>query len=184
MIELEQLDAKMLARSGYANTDGIGRHPLWMSQVALATHDIERLMQFYADVLGFKPYRVAELKDNAKADAIAGINGLDLLGGWFRLNSSPKVLEIWQYRSPETLPMQAARTPRSLGYSFVLDVEDAALQHERLKTLGVELLSDPVRLETAWQFYARDIDGNVFAVRQHLDPSTPLSARALDAVED
>ena len=181
MIELEQLDAKMLARSGYVNTETIGDHPLWMSQVALATHDIERLMGFYKDLLGFMPYRVAELKDNAKADAIAGIDNLHILGGWFRLNDSPKVLEIWEYKNPMTLEPSEARTPRSLGYSYVLEVDDAAEQHERMTTMGVETFSEPVAHGDGMRFYARDIDGNVFAIHQPNDPGGEHAVSALDA---
>lgn len=172
MIELEQLDAKMLKRSGYMNTEGIEEHPLWMSQVALATPDIERLMSFYENLLGFKPYRVAELMDNPKADAIAGIDGLDILGGWFRLNKSPEVLEIWQYRNPATAQPSGRRTPRSLGYSYVLDVRDVQRQYERFTKLGIKVFSKPLAVAGGLQFYAADIDGNVFAVRQRLDASS------------
>ena len=42
-----------------------------MSQVAIVTHDIERLMSFYERVLGFKPYRKGNYANTPKLDKIA-----------------------------------------------------------------------------------------------------------------
>ena len=35
-------------------------HSMWMTQVALVTHDIERLTNWYADIMAFMPYRTGD----------------------------------------------------------------------------------------------------------------------------
>lgn len=181
MIELEQLDGAILARAGYDPAWQDLGLSMWMSQVALATPDLERLMGFYQDVLGFKPYRLAELKDNVRADEIADIDNLHLLGGWFKMNSTSKVMEFWQYVNPTTPDIGDPREVTALGYSFSIEVADIQREYKRLSKLGVAFTSAPVKLGDFWQVYANDIDGNVFALRQAVNPESALSVRLLDA---
>ena len=124
MIELEQLDGKLLERAGYGGRGQDLDGNLWMSQVGLATHDIVGLMEFYQMVLGFKPYRYAHVNDNDRLDDIVDIDNVDLIGGWFKLNQASKVIEIWQYVSPETLEFTGQRAVTALGYSFSIEVGD------------------------------------------------------------
>ena len=180
MIELEQLDGEILARAGYDDNWKNLDAPLWMSQVALATHDIERLMEFYQMVLGFKPYRVAELSDNEKVDQIAGGKNLHLKGGWFKMSDTSKVIEFWQYLNPETPKYEGKRETTALGYSFSLEVADMDEEYKRLLDQGVEFVSEPVNFGDFRQVYARDIDGNIFSLREANDPESLLSVRKMD----
>lgn len=180
MMELEQLDVKVLSRVGYDKTWQDLGEVMWMSQVALATHDIDRLMDFYRDVLGFKPYRKAELSDNVRADEIANIDNLHIKGGWFRLNETSKVMEFWQYLNPVTPEFEGARKVTDLGYSFSLEVTDIEKEYQRLTDLGLKFVSKPVRLGEFWQAYTRDLDGNIFSLRQAVDVDSELSVRKLD----
>ena len=180
MIELEQLDGELLERAGYGgsgqNLDG----NLWMSQVGLATHDIEGLIEFYQMVLGFEPYRYAHVTDNPRLDDIVDIDNVDLIGGWFKLNQASKVIEIWQYVSPETLEFTGQRAVTALGYSFSIEVGDIQAEYRRLTSLGLDFVSEPVELDGFWQVYSRDLDGNIFSLRQAVDPQLRLSVRKLD----
>ncbi|MEM8497983.1 MAG: VOC family protein [Pseudomonadota bacterium] len=180
MMELEQLDADMLRKAKYDNTWKDIGHSMWMSQVALVSHDIERLMQFYQKVLGISPYRTAELVDNVKAGLIADIDDLHLLGGWFRMNERSKVIELWQYLNPLTAEFSGERRATDLGYSFALEVEDIQAEYQRMVALGVDFVSAPTKLDGSWQAYARDIDGNIFSIRQFIDVNSPYSVRVLD----
>lgn len=183
MMELEQLDGEILSRSGYDTTWKDLGIDMWMSQVALVTHDIEHLMNFYDGVLGFQPYRKAVVRDNARADQIVGYENSHVLAGWFRMNEAPKVIEIWQYVNPVTTEFKGERDVTDLGYSFSLEVGDIRKEYERLKELGLEFVSEPVQLGEFWQTYTRDVDGNVFSLRQAIDVESELSVRKLDIRE-
>lgn len=183
MIELEQLDGTILARAGYDPAWVEQNYSLWMSQVALATHDIDNLMGFYKTVLGFEPYRVAEVKNNPKADQIVGTDNMHAIGGWFRMNNASKVLEFWQYVNPETQSFTGKRDVTSLGYSFSLEVGDIQTEYKRLKAANVEFVSKPVKHGAFWQVYAHDPDGNVFSLRQAIDPDSDRSVASLDKTQ-
>ena len=180
MMELEQLDGQILANSGYDDTWSVRGDTMWMTQVALVTHDIDRLMNFYHAVLGYQPYRTAVLRDNAKADQIVGYEDSHVLAGWFRLSETSKVMELWQYLNPVTSEFTGKRNVTDLGYSFSLEVSDIQEEYRRLTDLGVEFVSEPVKLGEFWQAYALDIDGNIFSLREAVDPDTELSVRKLD----
>lgn len=183
MMELEQLDAAVLERSSYDNAWQDLGWDMWMTQVALATHDIERLMNFYQQVLGIQPYRFVEVSDKVRFDEIVDMDNLHMKGGWFRLSERSKVMEFWQFINPATPEFNGEREVTGLGYSFSLEVSDIQKEYERLTGLGVEFASEPVKLGDFWQVYARDIDGNIFSLRQVLDLESELSVRQLDAAK-
>lgn len=180
MMELEQLDGQILASTGYDTTWTDRGETLWMSQVALVTHDLDRLLRFYQAVLGYPPYRKAEVRDNPRADKIVAYEDSHVLAGWFRMSDASKVIELWQYINPLTTEFTSMRNATDLGYSFSLEVGDIQKEHDRLTELGVDLFSQPVRFNDFWQVYARDIDGNIFSLREAIDPDTELSVRKLD----
>lgn len=180
MFEMEQLDSVILERAGYDNSWRDRGYHMWMSQVAIATPDLESIMAFYQDILGFKPFRTGQYHSNKKLDDIANIDGLALDGGWFKLNDKSKVMEFWEFKSPATPPASGVKKPSSLGYSFSLEVGDIHAEYKRLKGLGVDIVSEPIMLGEFWQFYANDIDGNVFSLRQ---PVNPKSQYALVNIE-
>lgn len=179
MMELEQLDGTVLKRAGYDNSYTVQNETMWMSQVALVTHDIDRLMTFYQSVLGFKPYRKGEYSNNPKLDDIGDHDNLHLLGGWFKLNAQSKVMEFWQYKNPVTQPMKL-QTTTDLGYSYSLEVSDINAEYQRLKEQGVKFVSEPQLLGHFWQVFANDIDGNLFSLRQAANPEYHNSVRYLD----
>jgi catechol 2,3-dioxygenase-like lactoylglutathione lyase family enzyme len=181
MIELEQLDPTVIRRAGLDVVLDNDSENLWMSQVAIATHDIVELMKFYQQVLGFKPFRFTHVSDNTRLDAIVDIDNVDLYGGWFKLDKASKVIEFWQYVSPITTQAIDKRYPTSLGYSFSIEVSDIDAEYQRLKTLGLDFFSEPLQFDSFWQVYARDLHGNIFALRQAIDPKSPLSVTKMDA---
>ena len=180
MMELEQLDGQLLAHSGYNQAWSDQGYDIWMSQVALVTHDIDRLMGYYQQVLGFKPQRTGEYANNAKLDKIANFDGLALQGGWFRMNQKSKMMEFWQYKNPKTQQNTTIRQPGDLGYSFSLEVTDIQKEYRRLKALGVDFVSEPQLLGEFWQVFARDPDSNVYSLRQAVNPASTYSVHYFD----
>ncbi|MBU2677939.1 MAG: hypothetical protein KJP16_12750, partial [Gammaproteobacteria bacterium] len=75
---------------------------------------------------------------------------------------------------------KGARKVTDLGYSFSLEVTDIEKEYQRLTDLGLKFVSKPVRLGEFWQAYTRDLDGNIFSLRQAVDVDSELSVRKLD----
>ncbi len=180
MFELEQLDTQPLANSAYNSAWESEGHTMWMTQVALVTHDIERLTNYYAQIMAFAPYRYGDYQNNARLDEATDIDQVSLLASWFRMNDRSKTLEFWQYRNPVTQAYIGKRDVTELGYSFSIEVGDIQQEYQRMLGLGVEFISKPVLLGDFWQAYANDIDGNVFSLRQAVDPSSPYSVPQLE----
>ena len=65
---------------------------MWMTQVALVTHDIERLTNWYADIMAFMPYRTGDYEGHPRMAEVAGEPYLSLLASWFRMDSAPRPL--------------------------------------------------------------------------------------------
>ncbi|GAC12582.1 VOC family protein [Paraglaciecola chathamensis] len=180
MMEMEQLDDKLLARSGYDPVWKTLNYNLWMSQVALVTHDMEALMSYYQDVLGFKPYRVVALEERPALDDLIDIDNSSVLGGWFKMNEKSKVMEFWQYREPVTPKNTTVRQPTDLGYTFSIEVADIQKEYKRLKSLGVDFISEPQLLGEFWQVFARDPDSNIYSLRQVVNPNSTYSVNSFD----
>lgn len=180
MIELEQLDFERLG--------GDPRNPewieqgldLWMTQVALVTHDIERLTDYYAEIMAFSPYREADIADRVRFDDVTDVDDVILKASWFRMNARSKTIEFWQYDNPVTKPLSGNRSSTDLGYSYSIEVGDIQIEYRRMRNLGVNFVSEPVLLGDFWQVYANDIDGNVFSLRQALDINSPYSVPQLE----
>jgi catechol 2,3-dioxygenase-like lactoylglutathione lyase family enzyme len=180
MIELEQLDFSMLGGDP-RNPEWIEQDlDMWMTQVALVTHDLERLTDFYAKIMDFDPYREASIADRDTFDAVTDIDSLALDVTWFRMASRSKTLELWEYVKPVTPALAGKLDSTALGYSYSIEVGDIQSEYSRMFDLGVEFVSEPVLLGEFWQVYANDIDGNVFSLRQAVDPNSPLSVPQLE----
>lgn len=180
MFELEQLDPEPLAvvpNKGRWISQG---HSMWMTQVALVTHDIERLTLWYKQVMAFAPNREGDFSNHARMDDVINYDNLSLKASWFKMDSTCKTLELWQYRSPETHAYSGKRLVTGFGYSWSIEVGDIQSEYARMIDLGVDFVSEPVLMDDCWQVYAHDIDGNVFALRQWLDVESPYSLLKLE----
>ena len=71
-----------------------------MTQVALVTHDIERLTGFYEKIMAFAPYRKGDYVDHPRMMEIADEPAMSLMASWFRMNKRSKTIELWEYRVP------------------------------------------------------------------------------------
>ena len=180
MFEMEILDAGPLSEvpaKGQWIEEG---QSSWMTQVALVTHDIERLTNWYEKILAFAPYRKGEYENHPTIMEIAAVDELALKSSWFRMNERTKTLEFWEFNIPETGVYQGKRGVTDFGYSYSIEVGDIQAEYARMQDLGVEFISAPVKMEDYWQVYANDIDGNVFALRQWLDANSPYSVPNLE----
>ncbi|MBL6804660.1 MAG: VOC family protein [Pseudomonadales bacterium] len=180
MIELEQLDPGPLQSGAYNERWAEKGYNSWMTQVALVTHDIVALTDFYEKILAFSPYRDGDYVNNVRMGEITGIENLSLLASWFRMNERSKTIELWQYRNPVTEKYSGKRGVTDFGYSFSIEAGDIHAEVARMTKLGVEFVSAPVKLGDFWQVYAHDIDGNVFSLRQAIDTDSSYSIPQLE----
>lgn len=134
--------------------------PSWLGHVAFATHDLPRLVAFYAALMGVEPQFSPRLRHNENYDHVTGLVGVDVRAAWVRGRNL--ALEFWQYLNPETVARADDRPVSSLGYSHVaFEVEDIDAAFARAVALGARPHGPPEDLGLAKAAYLRDPDGNV-----------------------
>jgi catechol 2,3-dioxygenase-like lactoylglutathione lyase family enzyme len=152
--------------------------PAWVTHVANVVHDRDQMVDFYERVLATPAHRRIEQENRPKLDAIAGIDGLSIKGGWFRVGNME--LEIWQYARPQTPPPGTPRRLDEIGYnSFAFEVEDLEAATARLRSLKVPLVGPVVRIDGWVMQHARDPEGNLFALVANGGGNPALSVRRL-----
>lgn len=173
MLELEQMSDFVIGLT--IGKSWAKKHSLWMTQVAILSPDISKLIDFYEMVLGIAPYRVGLYGDNPAFAEVANLDSLAFHGAWFMLDGRGKKLELMQYESPHATPNTLTqKNPTDLGYTYSLEVLDIQKEYKRMQEAGVNFLSSPQQLGHFWIVYANDVDGNVFSLRQALDPAYSL----------
>ncbi len=177
MLELEQLDTSVLLKDG-RTLPWIAEHPMWMTQVALITPDLTRLVEFYRNVLGIAPTREGTYANHPRLDDIVNIDSIALKATWFTMDGHGKMLELMQYIKPATAEMKP-RLPTDLGYTFSLQVSDIQTEYARLSAMGVYFFSEPKLLGGFYTVFARDIDGNIFSLREPTDEKSMYSLENL-----
>jgi catechol 2,3-dioxygenase-like lactoylglutathione lyase family enzyme len=141
---------------------------VWLGHIAIATPDIDRLVDFYSQLLGTKPYSRADaIKNSPKLDAIANIDSLKLRGAWFRTGNM--ILEMWQFDNPRTPPATQETPFIQVGYQQIaFEVGNIEQEFQRLKGLGFKFLSSsPIQSETETGLFLRDPDGNLLQLFQY-----------------
>jgi len=152
--------------------------PLWFSHVALVSPDIDRLVDFYENLFGFKPNRRSNKVTGPRFDEVIDFDETYIRAAWF--DTSNMILELWQFVNPVT-PEPGAPLPfEKIGYTkFAFEVSDIDADYKRLVESGVQFLSEPVQTEESTEVYARDPDGNLFSLIQ----PAPGSAISIDELK-
>lgn len=179
MLEMEQMSntvIRLMIGKKYAE-----KNPMWMTQVALMSPELPKLIDFYEKVLAIEPYRVKSYAGIPTMDAIANMDSVELESGWFALDTQGKKMELMQFTSPIATPHKKKRRVTDLGYTFSFEVEDIEKEYQRMTEDGVEFISSPQPLKHFITAMAYDVDGNVFSIRQVIDPDSPYSLRSLTA---
>jgi catechol 2,3-dioxygenase-like lactoylglutathione lyase family enzyme len=160
MFEVEQFDAPPFDAQ------------VWIAHVALVSPDIDRLVAFYAGLLGVEPYRRVNKVAGPRIDEVTGLDSVHVRAAWFNVDNM--VLELWEYLTPRTPEPTAVRSLDVTGYQrFVFEVGD--LEHEvaRLAESGVDMIGAPTGTDDSAGrcAYARDPDGNLFGLLELPDGS-------------
>ena len=152
--------------------------PIWLSHVALVSPDLDRLVDFYQELIGFEPTRRSDKVTGPRFDEVADYDEIFIRAAWF--NMTNMILELWQFINPET-PKAGAPIPfEKIGYNkFAFEVSDIQSDYNRLVESGVPFLSAPVQTDASTEVYGRDPDGNLFSLIQ----PAPDSGNSIEALK-
>lgn len=154
---------------------------MWVSHVAHASPDLDRLSAFYTAVFGVAPHnRLAGLK-GPTFDKTSGLDGVVVAGSW--INLANITLEFWQYDSPKTTAATAPRPVTAPGYSHVMyEVGDLGNEMRRVSAAGGVIASKVEVAGGRRTVFARDVDGNLFGLVETPagDPASMAGLKAAD----
>ncbi len=151
--------------------------------VAISTPDLDRMVRFYTDVVGFEPVMETEWRDRPLVDRMIDLD--DSAARQVMLRAGNAHLELFEYTAPEPVAARPERNPADHGYTHLcLDVTDIDAEHARLSANGMTFSSTPPTVEEMGggpgrlrAIYGRDPDGNIVELQEVLDPSLPFALK-------
>jgi glyoxylase I family protein len=138
-----------------------------LHHVAIATHDAERMLVFYRDVLGLEVVIDYTWRDdNVVADRITALHGSS--ARHIMLRKGNAYFEIFQYFSPPPAQGDPARRVCDPGITHLcFDVVDLDSEYERLSKAGMAFHCQPQDVGPGVRTtYGRDPDGNVIELQE------------------
>ena len=117
---------------------------LSVDHINLVVSDLERSVDFYTNVLGFRETQRAEL-EGEWIETIIGLETVKASVAYVVSPAGQPRLELLQYHSPIGDGFQANSIPNTLGLRHLaLSVDNIDSAVQRLREAGTELLSRPV----------------------------------------
>ena len=150
-----------------------------LHHAAIATHDIDRLVAFYRDVIGFELVTSGAWDQGvAQIDAMVGLPGSSAKTAMLQAGNS--FLELFEYQTPRGAPADANRPVNDCGFTHVgLNVTDIEAEFERLSKLGMRFHHSPVDFGAGLRAtYGRDPDGNVIELVEVKQSNHPFRLAA------
>ncbi len=119
-----------------------------VDHINLVVSDLERSVDFYTNVLGFRETQRAEL-EGEWIETIIGLKTVKASVAYVVSPAGQPRLELLQYHSPIGDGFQANSIPNTLGLRHLaLSVDNIDSAVQRLREAGTELLSRPVIVPT------------------------------------
>ncbi len=142
--------------------------------VAISTPDLDRLLGFYRDLLGFEQVMETEWpKGTTQIDKVLGLT--DSSGRQAMLKAGNACIEVFEFDSPEPAPMDPQRPVSDHGHTHLcLDVVDIQSVYDKLVAAGTEFHAPPQDFGGVRATYGRDPDGNVFELQEVLQADDPI----------
>jgi catechol 2,3-dioxygenase-like lactoylglutathione lyase family enzyme len=140
---------------------------------AIVTSDIDRMIGFYTEALGFETIFRSNLDHGTSVDQILGVSAsarmaVLTLGNCF--------LEIYQFLSPRTEESPAGKVYERGYRHLCLDVTDIDAEYHRLRKAGVAFTTAPKTVGShSKATYGYDPDGNIFELLEHLGEDNFMS---------
>jgi len=151
-VYIHDSDANVLELEGvpYAPADQIP----WLAHVALVTSDIQRLGDFYQQLLKGDSAGGQPIGPHPRYDEVLALSDVRVIPRWIK--GANLTVELWQFLHPVTIPLPP-RTPHHLGYhSLCLEVTDLTTSVAHALECGAQLITDGD--SDAW---LHDPDGNL-----------------------
>jgi glyoxylase I family protein len=143
-----------------------------IQHTAISTGNMERSLEFYRDLLGFKVVMDAtwELGTRASANAQQIMELEDVSTRAVMLSLGTSLLELFEFESPTATPSDPNRPVCDHGYTHIcLDVTEIEAEYERLEKAGMRFHCPPMQLGRRTKVtYGRDPDGNVIELYERL----------------
>ncbi len=135
--------------------------------VALNTANLDRMLAFYRDVIGFEVVAEAAWRGDPQIDAVVGLKGS--AARQLMLRSGNAYLELFEYSAPAARAADPLR-PCDRGYTHLcLDVVDIDAEHARLSRAGVHFQRKPGDFGEIRAVYGSDPDGNIIEIQEILN---------------
>lgn len=137
-----------------------------INHVAISTPDIERLSNFYMNLLGFE--EVFKLNWEVGDQTLDNITGLrDSSARIIMLRCGNACLELFEYLTPPPKPGEENRPVCDHGITHIcLQVTDIENEYARLEDAGMRFHCPPQAVGDLFATYGRDPDGNVVELLQ------------------
>jgi len=140
---------------------------------AIVTSDIDRMLAFYTEKLGFEVIFRSELNHGTSVDQILGVSAAARMAV---LTLGNCYLEMYQFLSPRTEETPAGKVYERGYRHLCLDVTDIDVEYERLKASGINFTTAPKTVGThSRATYGYDPDGNIFELLEHLGEENFMS---------
>jgi catechol 2,3-dioxygenase-like lactoylglutathione lyase family enzyme len=141
--------------------------------VAISTPDLDRLLGFYRDLLGFE--EVMQTEWGTGTEQIDRVLGLENSAArQAMLKGGNLCIELFEFHSPGPRPMDPARPVCDHGHTHLcLDVTEIDEVYDRLVAAGIQFHCPPQDFGSIRATYGRDPDGNVFEIQELLDADDP-----------
>jgi catechol 2,3-dioxygenase-like lactoylglutathione lyase family enzyme len=160
MFEVEQIDN--------AHFEG----PVWIAHVALVSHDIDRLVDFYSSIFAIEPYRRVNKVVGPRIEEVTDLDNVRVRAAWFNVG-------VCEPCDPGHTG--SARPFEKLGFNkYAFEVADINSEIPRLKALGVNFSGAVQKTAIGQEVYATDPDGNCFSLLQLFE--SELSIDHLSAI--
>jgi catechol 2,3-dioxygenase-like lactoylglutathione lyase family enzyme len=132
-----------------------------INHVAISSANLERLVSFYTDMLGFE--EVFKLNWKVGDQTLDNITGLkDSSARIVMLKCGNACIEFFDYITPAPKPGDSQRPVCDHGITHIcLQVTDLQSEYERLSNAGMTFHCPPQELGDLRATYGRDPDGNV-----------------------
>lgn len=142
----------------------------------ITTGNIDRLLPFYRDLLGFQEVSGFGWEAGSEMSAFAGqiIGIADSTARALLLRTGNAFLEIFEYQTPASTRSDD-RSLSQQGFAHLcLDSDDVIADHARLSAAGVVFNAPPMDVGPMRLCFCRDPDGNFVELQQITDPASEM----------
>lgn len=145
--------------------------------VALATRDLDRILRFYKEGLGFTEIREPFTASGSLFSDVVGLP--EARSKVAMLRTSNIVLEFFEYLEP-VFEGEVSRDANRPGWTHIAyDVVDIEEVYQRALAAGATFHVPPLDFGELKSTYGRDPDGNVFEIQELVGKEHPLQLEVL-----